>query len=170
VSGDELVIVDFGSNIGLSAAYFLTAATKSFCYLVEPVPTNISRLMQNLAEFDSRYRLEHAAVALHEGDEEFGLEESGRYGGIGVKTGLFITVPCLNAIKLLSDIVDKHGSIDILKIDIETLEIEIIRAIPLALLSRIKKIFVEQNLRSNPLAASHNYVQYGSVAQFFLKG
>jgi FkbM family methyltransferase len=101
VSGDELVIVDFGSNIGLSAAYFLTAATNSFCYLVEPVPTNIPRLRQNLAGFDFRCRLERAAVALHEGDEEFGLEESGRYGGIGVKTGLFITVPCFNAIKLL---------------------------------------------------------------------
>jgi FkbM family methyltransferase len=167
-SGEEKIIVDFGSNIGISAAFFLSAAEQSFCYLFEPLPTNILRLKQNLSGFEARYKLEGAAVALRDGREEFGFEETGRYGGLGVKTGSYTTVPCLDAITLLRNIVDEHGSIDILKIDIEALELEILAAIPSWLLVKIKKIFVEQTLSNNPLAATHNYVQYGSVAQFSL--
>ena len=129
-------IVDFGSNIGISAAFFLSAAEKSFCYLFEPLPTNILRLRQNLAGFDPRYKLENVAVALNDGQENFGYEETGRYGGIGVRTGSYIRVPCLNAIRVLAEIINKHGSIDILKIDIEALESEILDAIPHGFWSR----------------------------------
>jgi FkbM family methyltransferase len=167
-SGEERTIVDFGSNIGISAAFFLSAAQKSFCYLFEPLPINVFRLKQNLSGFGSRYKLEEAAVAMRDGREEFGFEETGRYGGLGVKTGSYTTVPCLDAIKLLRNIVDEHGSIDILKIDIEALELEILAAIPSWLLVKIKMIYVEQTLSNNPLAATHSFVQYGSVAQFSL--
>jgi hypothetical protein len=34
----DQVFVDFGSNIGISAAYFLTRSHKGFAYLYEPVP------------------------------------------------------------------------------------------------------------------------------------
>jgi FkbM family methyltransferase len=169
VSGDETTIVDFGSNIGISAAFFLLAAEGSFCYLFEPLPANVLRLRQNLAGFEDRYKLEGAAVALHDGSEVFGFEETGRYGGVGVKTGSYITVPCVDAIHILSDIIKRHGLIDILKIDIEALEREILEAIPPELLARIKTIFVEQPFVSNPLSGTHNYIQYGSVAQFRLR-
>jgi FkbM family methyltransferase len=169
VSGDETTIVDFGSNIGISAAFFLSAAARSFCYLFEPLPSNISRLRQNLSGFEARYKLECAAVALGDGREEFGFEETGRYGGLGLKTGSYLTVPCVDAIRVLYDIVDRHGSIDILKIDIESLEREIIEAMPAKLLSKIEKVFVEQKFGSNPIAATHDYIQYGSVAQFSLR-
>jgi FkbM family methyltransferase len=169
VSGDEKTIVDFGSNIGISAAFFLSAAEKSFCYLFEPLPANTLRLRQNLLGFESRYKLESAAVALSDGQESFGFEETGRYGGIGVKTGSYIKVPCLDAIRMLGTIISEHGTIDILKIDIEALEKEIIGAIPADLLTNIKRIFVEQSFASNPLPETHSYVQYGSVAQFSRK-
>lgn len=169
VSGDERTIVDFGSNIGISAAFFLSASDKSFCYLFEPVPTNIARLKQNLQGFESRYDLTSAAVALKDGEEDFGYEKTGRYGGIGLKTGNYMKVPCLDAVAILDKLIDKHGSIDILKIDIEVLEKEILSAIPAELLVKIKRIFVEQTFTSNPLAETHSYVQYGSVAQFFLR-
>jgi FkbM family methyltransferase len=169
VSGDETVIVDFGSNIGISAAFFLLAAEKSYCYLFEPVPTNCSRLKQNLAGFERRYEFQEAAVALNDGEETFGVEKTGRYGGIGIKTGSYMTVPCLDAIRVLREIINRHGPIDILKIDIEALEKEILGAIPEALLANIRKIYVEQSFETNPLARTHSYVQIGSVAQFFLR-
>lgn len=168
VSGCETIIVDFGSNIGVSAAFFLLAAEKSYCYLFEPLPTNTSRLRQNLAGFERRYKLEEAAVALNDGQENFGFEGTGRYGGIGVKTGSYMTVPCVDAMRILRDIIKTHGSIDILKIDIEALEKEILSAIPEELLANIRKIYVEQTFEYNPLARTHEYIQNGSVAQFFL--
>ena len=169
VSGNERTIVDFGSNIGVSATYFLAAAPSAYCYLFEPLPNNILRLNKNLAGYESRYSLQCAAVALRDGEETFGFEDSGRYGGIGIETGSSIVVPCLDSIRVLNEIVDRHGSIDILKIDIESLEKEILGAIPLGLLTRTKKIFVEQSFVSNPLPHTHDYIQTGSVAQFFLR-
>jgi len=169
VSGGETTIVDFGSNIGISAAFFLLASPKSFCYLFEPLPINIQRLKRNLAGFERRYKLEEKAVSLVDGEDVFGYEETGRYGGIGVSTGSYIRVPCLSAVGILDEIIGRHGSIDILKIDIEALESEILRSIPEKLLVKIKRIFVEFYFAINPLAVTHNYIQYGSVAQFYLK-
>jgi FkbM family methyltransferase len=168
-SGEDKTIVDFGSNIGISAAFFLSTAGQSFCYLFEPLSVNVFRLKQNLSGLESRYKLEEAAVALCDGREEFGFEETGRYGGLGVKTGSYLTVPCVDAIRVLRDIIDRHGSIDVLKIDIESLEREIIEAIPEKLLLKIKKVFVEQRFGSNPIATTHDYIQYGTVAQFSLR-
>src|SRR5215203_2127578 len=45
-------VVDLGSNIGLSALYFLTRNSKSKCYLFEPDLRNVEKLKQNLVDFD----------------------------------------------------------------------------------------------------------------------
>ena len=48
VSNNISVVVDFGSNIGISALYFLTRNPSVQVYLFEPVPRNIERLRENL--------------------------------------------------------------------------------------------------------------------------
>ncbi len=45
---DLSVAVDIGSNIGISALYFLTRNRDARCYLYEPVPRNVERLHANL--------------------------------------------------------------------------------------------------------------------------
>jgi len=92
------VIVDVGSNIGISALYFLTRNKESFCYLFEPDPRNISRIHDQLADFNGRYSLSECAVSDLDGKVVFGVEDSGRYGGIGVNTGSNIIVACLNSV------------------------------------------------------------------------
>ena len=74
------VVVDLGSNIGLSALYFLTRNTASYCYLFEPDPENIQKLRHNLATFSDRYSLQTCAVASKSGTRKFGREPTGRYG------------------------------------------------------------------------------------------
>ena len=54
-----------------------------------------------------------------------------------------------------------------LKIDIETHERETLLAIPEGLLSKIKRIYIEQQFEHNPLSSSHSFRQYGAIAQFF---
>ena len=44
-------VVDFGSNIGVSAGYFLTRNNNVRVYLFEPLPENIKRLKSNLKRF-----------------------------------------------------------------------------------------------------------------------
>jgi len=164
-TGDR-IIVDFGSNIGLSAAFFLSRTPDCFAYLYEPLQANIGRLRKNLQSFESRYALQEVAVGQTDGLVEFGREPTGRYGGIGVKTGDYVSVVCRDSNKILREAISRHGTIDILKIDIEGLEQEITQRIPLAIARRIRRLYVEYNFGSNPLAQTHSYRQYGSVAQF----
>ena len=160
------IIVDFGSNIGISAAYFLSRNTTSFAYLFEPVPRNIDRLNANLAGFRGRYELSRVAVAPEPGVVSFGCEETGRYGGIGKATDDTIQVDAVSASEVLGGIIAKHGKIDILKIDIETLEEQVIDGLPLDLVKQIRTCYIEYRFVNNPFSRTHEMRQYGAVAQF----
>jgi FkbM family methyltransferase len=166
---DDTVVVDFGSNIGASAAYFLSRGPNMRAYLFEPLPINIKRLRRNLARFADRYTLEEVAVGPQEGNVQFGWEETGRYGGIGAATGNTITVMCRNSTGVLENVVGRHGRIDVLKVDIETLEEAVINNIPSELARHIRKIYVEFDFASNPLALTHTHRRYGHIAQFHLR-
>jgi FkbM family methyltransferase len=140
---DVRIVVDLGSNIGLSALYFLTRNKESRCYLFEPVVRNQLRLRENLAGYEDRYLLSDVAVANINGDVEFGVEETGRYGGIGVTTGTNIKVSCRHVNEVLADVLRIEPLIDILKIDTEGQEVRTIEAIDNSLLRRIKRIYAE---------------------------
>jgi FkbM family methyltransferase len=159
-------VVDFGSNIGVSALYFLTRNRESFAYLFEPLPSNGERLLKNLHHFEGRYEFYPVAIALSDGEADFGFEETGRYGGLGLKREKTIRVPCREVSSVLRGILEKRGEIDVLKIDIESLEEEILTAIPRDLLRGIKQIFVEYNYGRNPVPLTHDYFQDWSIARF----
>ena len=56
ISNNVSVVVDFGSNIGISALYFLTRNSSVQVYLFEPVPRNIERLRENLKGYENVIR------------------------------------------------------------------------------------------------------------------
>src|SRR6266516_129528 len=60
------VVVDIGSNIGISALYFLTRNQACRCHLYEPDPRNCARLKENLAPFADRWQLQEVAVGPEE--------------------------------------------------------------------------------------------------------
>jgi FkbM family methyltransferase len=137
------VVVDFGSNIGISALYFLTRNSDSKCYLFEPVSENTKRLADNLHDFKERFFLSEVAVGTENGVKKFGVEEFGRCGGLLRETGSYIKVRCEDVNDILKNILVKEQSIDILKIDTEGNELDIVRAIEKKLLSKIKVIYFE---------------------------
>jgi FkbM family methyltransferase len=137
------VAVDIGSNIGISALYFLTRSEGARCYLYEPVPENVERLRGNLAGLEDRYELHEAAVAERGGRVRFGVEPTGRYGGIGQDLKGSIEVDCLDVNDLLAEILEREGGIDILKLDTEGLELPTVQAIRPELLRRIDTIYFE---------------------------
>ena len=61
---------------------------------------------------------------------------------------------------------NEHGKIDILKVDIETLEETVVNDIPESMARKIKKIYVEFRFKTNPLAATHSLRQSFDIAQF----
>ncbi len=137
------VVVDIGSNIGISALYFLTRNPFLRCWLYEPVPANVTRLRHNLAGYEDRYEVSEVAVADGSGDVDFGFEPTGRYGGIGVKTASVMTVPCVDINTILARVLDQTGSIDVLKIDTEGLESSTVQAIEPRHLDAIETIYFE---------------------------
>jgi FkbM family methyltransferase len=136
-------VVDIGSNIGLSALYFLTRNTEVRVYLFEPDPMNAERLVRNLTGFEDRYKFRQEAVGVEDGLFDFGVEETGRYGGIGVETGRSIQVHCREVNSVLEEIVEAERHIDILKVDTEGLESRTVKAVRPDLLKRIDRIYFE---------------------------
>jgi FkbM family methyltransferase len=145
VKGDEKCIVDFGSNKGFASLYFLACCSQVHVFCFEPVPSNFEKLKQNIAThgFQNRAVLSHAAVDTTSGKVEFGIESSGRYGGIGLKLESSIHVECIEVNKALSEIISERGDIDLLKIDTEGNEHELMKSIHSSTLSHIRAICVE---------------------------
>lgn len=137
------VVVDVGSNIGISALFFLTRNAHCRTWLYEPVPRNVERLRDNLAGYESRYELVEAAVSAEGGRVSFGVESSGRYGGIGVATGEAIEVTCLGINDVLTRVLGAVQFVDVLKIDTEGSELVTLEAIRPELLARVRTVYLE---------------------------
>ncbi len=138
-------VVDVGSNKGISALYFLTRSPDVRVWLHEPVPANLERLRANLVGYEERYVLTEAAVGTASGPVRFNVEPTGRYGGIGVATAEAITVTCRHVDEVLGEVLEQVPRIDLLKVDIEGLELEVVEGIDPALLSRIGTICFESD-------------------------
>ena len=137
------VFLDLGSNIGCSELYFLSRNHSNVVYGFEPVPRLYNQLNKNVNSCKDRVHNQNVAISDVDGEVSMGIEDSGRYGGIGVVTGENITVQSRNINTILQEIFSKHEYIDIVKIDIEGVEQTVINAIDKEYLKRIKLIYVE---------------------------
>jgi len=144
-------VVDIGSNIGISALYFLTRDAQCRCWLHEPVSSNVERLRANLAGYEDRYELREVAVAAEAGTAVFGVEDSGRYGGIGVALDQSIEVECVAVDQALAAALANADLIDVLKIDTEGTELELLAASAPALLGSVRQVFLESADRGHPV-------------------
>ena len=158
-------VVDIGSNIGISALYFLTRNESSRVYLFEPNPRNLVRLSANLRGREPRFELNPVAVTESDGEVDFGIESTGRYGGVGVLTGSQLRVRSVGINSLLRRIIEKEGSIDILKLDIEGLEIQTVKIIEPELRSKIRRIYMEAEPKERLFDSGFKQIQYGTVCQ-----
>ena len=144
-----MVVVDIGSNIGITARFFLENGAK-FIYLYEPDRENLQYLRKNITNFSETYALESKAVSISSGSSSFEFEKTGRYGrlvdNVNRSKGRAINtteVEVIGISDVLASVFLDHDNLDILKIDIEGLEVEIVKAIPSTYLPRIKMIQYE---------------------------
>ena len=161
---DISCVVDFGSNIGVSASYFLTRNNNVRVYLFEPLQENIKRLKSNLKRFESRFELNPIAVGLENGTGKFGFEATGRYGGLQSELPQTIQVEVRKAEEIILEILKKESHIDILKIDVEGLETAILDSLSLENLKKIHKIYAETDYPNN--LPGFKKEQYGGVVRF----
>jgi FkbM family methyltransferase len=147
------VVVDIGSNIGLSALYFLTRSPSVYCELYEPDPRNIPKLFQNLKNFADRFTFHETAVANRQGTLSFAREPTGRYGSLETSTWVWTSPPSIQTDKIdvrvehintvLRRAIALHGTVDLLKIDTEGSELSTVLAIDLSLRAHVRNIVIE---------------------------
>jgi FkbM family methyltransferase len=145
------VAVDIGSNIGISALYFLTRNPTIRVYGYEPDPRNVQRLRLNLADYADRYRLDEVAVGVADGTARFATDPFGRYGTLAYSEGtwyqpVFIEVRLRSINNILAEVLEQEDQIDILKVDTESMEEQLIAVIDDALLGRIRTIVYETDV------------------------
>jgi FkbM family methyltransferase len=166
-------VVDFGSNIGISALYFLTRNPNVQVYLFEPVPRNIKRLKKNLKGYEKRYKLSECAIGVDEGELDFAYEDTGRYGGL-IKDGMshfanvtsdkVMSVKVLAVNQTLDKILNNHKLVDVVKIDIEGYENIILNCLKAEILACIERIYAETN--SDQRLSGFSRERYGGVVRY----
>jgi FkbM family methyltransferase len=142
------VVVDVGSNIGITARFFLENQA-TFIYLFEPDRDNVEILKRNLTNFKGRYQLNEKALGITTGMGIFQGEKTGRYGRLSENSTLTSVnsretlVEVIGVEEALDMVLRNHDQIGLLKIDIEGLELEVIDAIPEFQKLKIAKIQYE---------------------------
>lgn len=142
-TGQERVIVDLGANIGVSMLYFLTHAPLAQVIGIEPMNGNAQSARRNLSKFTARSTLTEAAVMDYDGEVTFLTEPTGRYSGVARREGTPMTYHCVDINRLLDETAQRHGRIDLMKIDIEGAEGVVLSAMTDEAYSSIDRIAVE---------------------------
>jgi FkbM family methyltransferase len=122
-------IVDLGSNVGLSALYFMARYPGGRVLSVEPNPAVLGRLRRNVSQF-GRVTIVPVAVADRDGRAQLSVPSGSTSGRLGDGRGY--TVPTVTLDTLLAE--HRFPFVDVLKFDIEGAEF---KALGVADLSRI---------------------------------
>ena len=156
--GEDQVIVDTGSNIGVSSPISFRDRPRASSMPMSLYPRISDGCGITCAVSTSRYRLYAAPL----GPKPGGLLLASRALAATVAwestTGESIEVECLAATRSSRALRGKHGTIDIFKADVEGYEEKVLRGIEPGLLRRMRKIFVEWTFtkipyRDSPLPA-----------------
>jgi len=132
ISQKDKIILDIGSNIGLSALYWLTRNNKNIVYCYEPSSLNFMRLKHNLKQFKSRFFSYKEAVSNKNYNSFLKVESSGVYNSLSLKikkksSKEFCKVRNINY--CIQKIISKHKRIDMIKIDNEGEEVRTVSKI-----------------------------------------
>jgi FkbM family methyltransferase len=161
------VVVDIGSNIGLSSLYWLTRnpGVRVSCY--EPSPISYPRLTRNLAPYADRVTLQRVAVSDFRGLARFGMEPSGVNSSLDLTRATAVTdVQVWHINDVLEAVLSRDPHIDMLKLDNEGHEFRTLAAIAPEYWCRIS--YVNVGCHDNRLAVPSNYqrTQVGSAERY----
>jgi FkbM family methyltransferase len=148
ILGDGCVAIDIGAHCGfMTIAIAKSMKVNGLVHSYEPIPQNFSELTRNVQTFGEQVLVHQIAVvatsetSLSLGRPDFwDIEESltsGNYSANFRENA--IEVKALN----INTVLDKHDTVDLVKIDVEGLEIEIIQNITNTNLIKLSNIMFE---------------------------
>ena len=163
-------ILDFGSNIGVSAVYFLSRNKTNKIVCFEPDPNNAYFLDKNLEKFKDRSEIHFCAIGTKDEEEiEYNLSIDGKYSSFNKlpisKLDKKVKVKVINFENALKKTNFNIQIPILLKIDIEGLEKKLLKTIDFFRHSQIKELIVEGlgnidfiNKKTNPKVVNY-YVE-----------
>ena len=170
-SSKHKIVLDIGSNIGLSAVYWLTRNNKTIVYCYEPSSRNFEKLKKNLEDFKGRFSVYKNAVSSKNFSSYLNLEESGVYNSLNNEKGLdfYEKEQCdvLSINSCIEKIVKKHGKIDIIKIDSEGEEVKTVASIDKKFWNFIYCLNVDGKSVREFVPRIFNYSKVGSAQRFY---
>lgn len=133
------IIIDCGSNIGLSVLYFLKTHPQAIIHAYEPDDDNFEILKKNCAPFESaNLQLHKAAVWNADGTVSFNASATEASHIVDDKSQNTKSVSCVR----LKNLLLQYDTINFLKLDIEGAEWEVMQDIKNEL-TRVQNFFLE---------------------------
>ena len=168
------IILDIGSNIGLSSIYWLTRSKDTVVHCYEPSTENYEKLKKNLKNFDGRFYTFKKAVSSRNFTSYLNLEKSGVYNSISNlnrNQNYFKKEKCevVSINSCIDKVLKQYGKIDLIKIDNEGEESKTIESIDGKYWKYIKCLnvdgesvrkYVPRNFRLTKLGSAQRYFKY----------
>ena len=161
-------ILDFGSNIGISAVYFLSRKKRNKIVCFEPDPNNAYFLDKNLEKFKDRTEIYFCAIGTKDEEEmEYNLSIDGKYSSFNKLPNSKFDKKVKVKVKSFDYALKKTNFNNqfplLLKIDIEGLEKKLLQTIDFFKNSQIKELIVEGlgnkdfiNKKTKPKVVNYN--------------
>ena len=163
---DVRVVVDIGSNIGLSSLFWLTRNPATSVYCHEPAPTSYERLLANLRPFEGRFEAQCVAVSNFRGEARLGLEASGVNSSLDLSSPDSVACQVVHINEVLEQVLARHGRIDVLKIDSEGHEFRTLQAITPEQWSRIQCVNIGCHGAAEFIPEGFRYSRVASAERF----
>ncbi|HEU4474152.1 MAG TPA: FkbM family methyltransferase [Gemmatimonadales bacterium] len=161
------VVVDIGSNIGLSSLYWLTRNKETQVYSHEPSPVSYERLVKNLKPFEGRVAARPDAVSNFRGTATLGIEPSGVNSSLELKSSNAVHCQVIHINEVLGPVLERHDRIDVLKIDSEGHEFRTLEAIKPEYWGRIRCVNIGCHGARDYIPKEFRYSRVASAERFY---
>ena len=168
------IILDIGSNIGLSAIYWLTRNDQTIVYCYEPSSKNFEKLKENLKKYEGRFFIYKNAISSENFSGYLNLEGTGVYNSLNDSKGknFYNKEKCevLSINSCIEKIIKKHRKIDIIKIDNEGEEVKTVQSIDKKFWDSIDCLNVDGKSVQEFIPRIFNYSKVGSAQRYYKDG
>lgn len=171
---NQNIILDIGSNIGLSSIFWLTRSRDTVVHCYEPSTENYEKLKKNLKDFNGRFFSFKNAVSSKNFSSYLNIEKSGIYNSISnlnKNQNYYKKEKCevVSINSCIDKVVKQYGKIDLIKIDNEGEELKTVASIEGKYWKHIKCLNVDGESVREYVPRNFSLTKLGSAQRYFKK-
>ena len=161
------LVIDIGSNIGISCLYWLVDNPNCIVHSYEPSSKNYKRLFLNTKKYNKNIKNNKFGVSSKNENLRLYLSKSGVNDSVQKIPGAkYEKIKLIDINKILKKALLVENKIDVLKIDVEGKEREILKNIKKKYFNKIRVINIEGNNFDNIVPSYFAHSFKGSASRF----